>query len=55
MLLAQELHPELDQCILTLLKAKKIEVIGYCKKKKTLKIILPSIKGFDEQSPGCYF
>jgi len=33
MLLAQELHPELDQCILTLLKAKKIEVIGYCKKK----------------------
>ena len=34
MLLAQELHPELDQCILTLLKAKKIEVIGYCKKKK---------------------
>ena len=33
MLLAQELHPELDQCILTLLKAKKIEVIGYCENK----------------------
>ena len=56
MLLAQELHLEIDQYILTVLKAKKIEVIGYCKKRKTkVKTILRSIKGFDEQTPRCYF
>ena len=61
MLLTQELHLELDQCIVTLLKAKKIEVVGYCKQQQQqqqqqqLKTVLRSIKGFDEQTPGCYF